>query len=624
MRKPPLAVVAALAWIAALAVAEVSPAQPPDCGECHDVESDPVSSSPHGGLDCADCHSGFDEDLHPEELSPPECADCHPDTVEELSGSVHGQRLELSEPGTAARCAVCHGGVHELVPADDPASPVRALRLPETCGSCHADPQMAERLGIRLVQPKEAYLASVHAGSVREGGGGATCSDCHGAHAIFPAADARSQVHRSAVPQTCGQCHAQITETYSRSVHGLAASHGIRESPVCTDCHGEHRILSPDAKSSPVYATNIPKVTCGRCHGDLRLTEKFGLETDKVPSYADSYHGLAARSGSVTVAHCGSCHGIHDILPSSDPESHTHPDRLGATCGKCHPGAGERFSIGPVHVEASTQEHPGVYWVRLIYVWMIALVIGGMLVHNGADLYRKGRQPGLRTPAPRGRGRERMSRPFRLAHGAFALSFLVLVYTGFALKYPESWWAAPVLQWEDQFGFRGWLHRAAAVVMLAASVFHVAHLAVSRRARRCIAAMRPGREDLRELRERLRFFLGRRPDPPHSPWVGYQEKMEYLAVVWGTVVMTLTGFFLWLETPVLRYLPKWTIDVATAIHFYEAVLAGLAILVWHFYAVIFDPVVYPMDPAWLSGRSAPGRAAERRDDGASDRIAGDG
>jgi hypothetical protein len=75
--------------------------------------------------------------------------------------------------------------------------------------------------------------------------------------------------------------------------------------------------------------------------------------------------------------------------------------------------------------------------------------------------------------------------------------------------------------------------------------------------------------------------------------------------------MAATGFILWFENLALAWLPKWATDVATVIHFYEAILASLAIVVWHFYLVIFDPVVYPMDPAWLTGRSSPGRGAER-------------
>jgi cytochrome b subunit of formate dehydrogenase len=335
------------------------------------------------------------------------------------------------------------------------------------------------------------------------------------------------------------------------------------------------------------------------------------LAHDKVPAYADSFHGLAMRAGAATVAHCASCHGVHDILPSSDPRSHIHKDNLAATCGHCHPGAGRRFAIGPVHVLLTAAEHPAVFWVRRIYLWLIAGVIGAMVVHNVLDLHRKARNPPDREPLAAG-GRERMGRGFRRTHALLMVSFVVLVYTGFALKYPEAWWAIPILAWEDRFGLRGWVHRVAGVVLLLAGAIHVGHLAVDRRARACIAEMRPRREDLHELRERLRYYLGRRRTAPETPWIGYGEKAEYLAVVWGTVLMGVTGVMLWSETLMLRWLPSWTLDVATAIHFYEAVLATLAIVVWHFYAVIFDPVVYPMDPAWLSGRSAPGRERERQ------------
>ena len=147
--------------------------------------------------------------------------------------------------------------------------------------------------------------------------------------------------------------------------------------------------------------------------------------------------------------------------------------------------------------------------------------------------------------------------------------------------------------------------------MLAAGAVHLVHLARDRGARACIRAMVPDRRDWIELKERIAYLLGRTPHPPRAPWVGYPEKMEYLAVIWGTVVMAVTGFILWAETPVLRWLPSWVADLSTVVHFYEAILASLAILVWHLYGVIFDPVVYPMDTAWLSGRSAPGREAER-------------
>ena len=76
--------------------------------------------------------------------------------------------------------------------------------------------------------------------------------------------------------------------------------------------------------------------------------------------------------------------------------------------------------------------------------------------------------------------------------------------------------------------------------------------------------------------------------------------------------MTVTGLVLWFENVSLRLLPSWLLDVATAIHFYEAILATLAIVVWHFYWVIFDPEVYPMDLSWWHGRSPASRVLERQ------------
>jgi cytochrome b subunit of formate dehydrogenase len=204
-----------------------------------------------------------------------------------------------------------------------------------------------------------------------------------------------------------------------------------------------------------------------------------------------------------------------------------------------------------------------------------------------------------------------MSRGFRAAHGVLMASFAVLVWSGFALSYPEAGWAAPLAQGPDPGALRAWVHRVAAIVLLTGLLVHGLHLVRDRRARACIAAMRPGRRDWRELRERMAWALGRRREPPRSAWVSYPEKLEYLALLWGIAVMAVTGFALWANDWALRWLPKWVMDLATTIHFYEAVLASLAIVVWHLYFVIFDPVVYPMDKAWITGRSHPGREEER-------------
>jgi hypothetical protein len=122
-----------------------------------------------------------------------------------------------------------------------------------------------------------------------------------------------------------------------------------------------------------------------------------------------------------------------------------------------------------------------VRWVRLFYMLLIPLTIGGMLVHNALDFASK-----LVRPTHETRSREelpRMNLPFRIAHALAGLSFVTLAWTGFALKYPAAWWAAPILRWESAFAFRGLVHRAAAVVMIGALVFHAVHLVLRPRDR---------------------------------------------------------------------------------------------------------------------------------------------
>lgn len=511
------------------------------------------------------------------------CGDCHEVDPEAFAATPHG----------FLGCTDCHAGATDF--------PHEAEALTPDCSVCHEE-------------AVAGLAAGAHAQAMGPDAGPRACSACHGKiHELVAHTDPGSRVNPDRVAGTCGECHVEVGEAYAKSIHATARAQGVHEAPTCTDCHGDHQIFSPHEADSPVYPSNVPRMTCGRCHDDLRLTRKFGLPTGRLTAFEQSYHGLALRGGVTTVANCGSCHGVHDVLPSSDPRSSIHPDHLPQTCGQCHPGAGSRFPIGKVHlVLGGDGEHVAVRVARIAYLWLIGLAVGGMLLHNGLDFLRKLRDEPLSAVAPSApEAPERLSRGFRIAHAVLAASFALLVYSGLALKYPEAWWARPLLLWEAQLGLRALLHRAAAIVLLGAVGFHLAHLVVDRRARACVAAMRPRRRDWVELRERMAWAVGRRSTPPRSPALGYPEKVEYLALLWGIGVMTVTGFALWMNDLVLRWLPKWVADLATVIHWYEAVLAMLAILIWHFYFVIFDPVVYPMDKAWLSGRSHPRRAAER-------------
>jgi formate dehydrogenase gamma subunit len=278
-----------------------------------------------------------------------------------------------------------------------------------------------------------------------------------------------------------------------------------------------------------------------------------------------------------------------------------NPTNLAKTCGNCHAGAGNHFLIGPVHVRMTAGDaQPAVRWIRWTYLLLIPLTLGFMIVHNLLDFMAKllRRQPRSET----GEQVSRMNRNFRIAHAGVVFSFPTLVFTGFALKYPEAWWARPLLMWEGHFAFRGAVHRGAAVVLIAATIYHVIHLMIVKRDRVFLKAMLPQLKDAKDLLQVFAWNLGLTKNEPSFAKFNYAEKVEYWAFMWGTVVMTVSGCLLWFNNFTLRHLPKWISDAATAVHYYEALLATFSILLWHFYMVIFDPLVYPMDTAWLNGK----------------------
>ena len=611
-RKATTAAVFALAAFLLFAGHDVrAEASDSDCMDCHGdteltddsgrslyVAPDSILQSVHEGYACVDCHTGAQELPHEEKLPRVACKACHEETQDAYDTGIHGmaaQRGNADAPG----CADCHG-THRIPGSADPNSGVHHRNLVETCARCHADPKVVQRHPFTVSAPVAAYRQSAHY-RVLQGKDEArapNCVDCHKSHRLKPARDPRSSIYWQNVPQTCGQCHADILKVYQGSVHGQAAAMGAREAPVCTDCHGEHEIRGPKDPKSPVYPAHVSKTTCVWCHESVRVVQKYGLEGRRLSTYMDSYHGLARQGGSMVAANCASCHGIHNIRRSSDAHSTIYPDNLPETCGKCHPGVGQNVSLGEIHVDSAREEGNAViYYVRQVYLWMILATVGGMALHNGLDFRKKFGSDRL----PYGTDYLRFTLTERVQHGTMAVSFIVLAYSGFALKFPDAWWAAPFSWTGNGEEGRRLIHRTAAVAMVAVCLFHLAYALVTRRGRQQLVAMLPRLKDVRDALHMVGYYLGMRNHHPAFARFSYIEKAEYWALVWGSVVMTVTGFLLWFADLSLRFVPKWALDVAAVIHYYEAWLAALAIVVWHFYWVIFNPKFYPMSLVWLTG-----------------------
>ncbi|MFZ5980586.1 MAG: cytochrome b/b6 domain-containing protein [Candidatus Zixiibacteriota bacterium] len=577
---------------------------PQDCLDCHEVAAydraptydSALAMSIHKDFDCTDCHTAITDLPHEEILPDVYCGTCHDDAVEIYQK--HG-RLEVGIGEDIPTCIDCHGR-HDIRASTDKNSRVNPINLPETCGRCHEDINLTKKHEILYGKAVEVYQSSVH-GKAALGGVyvAATCNDCHStggtAHRILGPGDSESSINHFNIPKTCGKCHQNVENDYWEGIHGKLVARGETDSPVCTDCHGEHGIISPSDPESRVSPSRVAEATCAPCHESARLNEKYGIPTGRLQTYVDSYHGLKSKAGDLTVANCASCHGAHRILPHTDSTSSIYPANLTATCGECHPGISEEMAQTPIHGTPGVSQTPTANIIRDIYIVVIFLVIGLMLVHWLIDLRKQIKNVLLMEQ------RRRMLLNEVWQHMLLMLSFIVLVITGFALRYSQSWWVEYFFGWEGGFPLRGIIHRVAAVVFILTVLWHVIYLFTAR-GRQYLKDMWPNMVDFKQFFESIFFNLGLRKDKPKFGRFSYVEKAEYWALVWGTAVMIISGFFLWFENFAVQWFPKGFLDVMLVVHYYEAWLAFLAILIWHMYSTVFSPNVYPMNPSWLTGK----------------------
>lgn len=522
------------------------------------------------------------------------------------AGYDHSFHAQAIRNGTkAAACLDCHtrnGDMTTMLPASDPKSTINRANVAETCGLCHGDKTVMQGSGISN-RPLLAYRESVHAKAIARGNlSAAVCTDCHNGHDVEPGSNQQSSIARANIPSTCGKCHRTESNEFMQSIHGQALARGVSRTPVCTDCHGIHNILRPFDGNKETISPSVGTDSCAKCHEGVTLTQEFGVASGRVSSYRDSYHGLASQLGSKVVANCASCHGVHNILPSSDPRSMINANNLQQTCGQCHVGASANFTKGKIHFASELVSNVGsrdmgargTRIVRLIYLPLIFLTIGGMALHN-VLVWRK------KLVARRNHQRTivRLTLNQRVQHWLLLTSFIALVLSGFALQYPDSGLAW--LLGSSEY-LRRVIHRTAAVIMILVGIYHLGYLALAKDGRQWVKDMLPKIKDVRDVVGNFAYYLGIKRQKPKIARFGYAEKAEYWAVIWGTFIMGLTGLMIWFKIGVFGFLARWWIDIALAIHFYEAVLATLAIIVWHFYQVIFDPDVYPVNFAFIDGR----------------------
>jgi thiosulfate reductase cytochrome b subunit len=200
----------------------------------------------------------------------------------------------------------------------------------EDCLACHEDADLEAETErgkeLQLFVDEVVLNGSVHADLL--------CTDCHRG-----AKDFEDAPHNDGKPLqlNCGGCHEDVEKTYERSIHGVWHAKGDKTAATCKDCHGTHDILPSADRRSRTNRFNLHR-TCAKCHESKVVLETRPIRYEQaVPDFIDSIHGRALLiDGLIVAPSCNDCHGVHDILPSENPDSRVSREAVPDTCGKCH------------------------------------------------------------------------------------------------------------------------------------------------------------------------------------------------------------------------------------------------------------------------------------------------
>ncbi len=308
-----------------------------ECSSCH-------TEFPHGqeGTErptmrgCFACH-GL---LHGPsgELASGKCEDCHRTRRERLRPAFHKwdwaekPHVKPGETQLQTRCMMCHDGkwcddCHEEDFIDWKPKEAYIFDPGDGCLACHGNENL---LKLSAGTMKSFQVSGVD----RSAHAKVTCVQCHVDFKYEEGPD-RTKLWTVNASLACQDCHEhkEVAAEYASSVHGQKLMQGDLESASCGSCHGGHYILRLDNAAAQAALHGAAYRVCARCH------------KEHYDSYDDYYHGAAYKRGALDAPACWDCHGAHDVLPSSDPSSTVSQQRMADTCGECHKGSAESFTL---------------------------------------------------------------------------------------------------------------------------------------------------------------------------------------------------------------------------------------------------------------------------------------
>lgn len=190
----------------------------------------------------------------------------------------------------------------------------------------------------------------------------------------------------------------------------------------------------------------------------------------------------------------------------------------------------------------------------------------------------------------------------RAQHVIVLMLFVLLCVTGLPQKYFESGWAAWMLGVLGGVDSARWVHRASGIVFTALLVAHVGDQLVRLARGTASTRMVPHRKDVTDAITTLRYYVGLSSQQARFDRYDYKQKFEYWGLIFGALIMALTGFILFFPILLSRVLPAELIPAAKVMHSAEALLAFLIVLIWHMAGAHLTPESFPMDTSIFTGK----------------------